>query len=516
MTFVVNDQPIFIRGANWIPDDAFVHRVTRERYFTRVRQAADAHINLLRVWGGGIFESDDFYDACDEAGVLTWQDFLLACAAYSEDEAMFSEMAAEARDNITRIMPHASLALWNGGNENVQGFEEWGWEARLQGKSWGSGYHAELFPALVAELNPGGNYTPSSPWSPGHPEIPANDPAHGSTHNWELWNRADYPHYRDTTPRFVAEFGWQGPPTWSTLTAALSDTPLTPESPGMLVHQKAVGGNDKLTDGLVAHLPFPNDPEDWHWAMSLNQATAVGVAIDYLRSLSPHCMGSIVWQLNDTWPATSWSAIDGNGRRKPLWYSIKHSYADRLVTIQPDGDGFTVAVVNDSADAWSGPLLVERRDFEGTILASTTFDLSVSSRETITVGIPSEIATPDSVAGELLTATLDGHRGLWFFAEYRDSLLGGARLESVAERREGGYRVTVTAQSLVRDLALLVDKVSVDAVVDDMVVTLLPGESVVFEVTSAASFDPALLLEPHVLRSANQLVVPNRVVVSAS
>ena len=512
LTFVVNDQPIFVRGANWIPDDVFVHRVTRERYAARVAQAKDANINLLRVWGGGIFESDDFFDACDEAGILTWQDFLLACASYAEEEPMYSEMEAEARDNITRLMPHASLALWNGGNENAQGFVEWGWEARLQGKTWGLGYHEGLFPALVAELDPSRSYTPASPWSPGHPELSPNDADHGSMHNWELWNRRDYPHYRDTRPRFVAEFGWQGPPTWSTLVASVSDSPLTPESPGMLVHQKAQDGNDKLTDGLVAHLPYPNEIEDWHWAMSLNQAMAVAVGIDHMRSISPHCQGSVVWQLNDCWPVTSWAAIDGNGRPKPLFYAIRHSYADRLVTIQPRDGGLSVIAVNDHADGWRGDLRIARLDFAGAELASTIVAVDVPARGTVTVELPADVAAAGDVAGELLVATLGEHRGLWFFAEYRDSTLGdegfGEGFEANAERVAGGYRVTVAARSLVRDLALLVDKVDPVATVDDMLITLLPGETVTFEVRSDVDFDPRQLLERRVLRSANQLLTP--------
>jgi beta-mannosidase len=507
LTFVVNDQPIFVRGVNWIPDDAFPHRVTRERYFARIAQAKGANINLIRVWGGGIFEDDAFYDACDEAGILTWQDFLLACAAYSEEEPMYSEFEAEARDNITRIMPHASLAVWNGGNENAWGYVEWGWEARLQGKTWGPGYHDQLFPALVSELDPGRAYTPASPFSPGHPELSPNDPQHGSMHSWELWNRVDYPHYRDTKPRFVSEFGWQGPPTWSTMRAAISDEPLTPESPGMIVHQKAVDGNVKLTDGLVRHLPLPNEIDDWHWAMGLNQALAVGVGIDWMRSLSPRCRGAIVWQLNDCWPVTSWAAIDGNGRLKPLYFALRHSFADRLVTIQPGDDGMVVAVVNDSAEPWAGALVIRRLDFDGTVLGSDSVEVALDARGSVTIPVGSELGSAGDASRELLVATLGEERGLWFYAEYRESALAPASLDASAVAVDGGYRVTVTAESLVRDLALLVDKVDPDAVVDDMLVTLLPGESAAFTVRSDASFDPSRLLERRVLRSANQLLV---------
>ena len=516
MTFVVNDVPIFVRGANWIPDDAFVHRVSRERYGRRISQAISANINLLRVWGGGIFESDEFYELCDELGVLVWQDFLFACASYAEEEPMYSEIEAEARDNIVRLMPHASLILWNGSNENLWGYYDWNWQGRLEGRTWGAGYYHRLLPALLAELDPLRPYTPSSPWSPGTEEHHPNDPAHGSMHIWDLWNQRDYEDYRSYTPRFVAEFGWQGPPTWSTLTESISDDPLTPESPGMLVHQKAASGNDKLTDGLVRHLPLPDNIEDWHWAMSLNQATAMTVGIEHLRSLSPLCSGSIVWQLNDCWPVTSWAAIDGYGRAKPLLYAIAHSYADQLITIQPRGDGLVVVLVNDHANDWRGELRVARVDFTGTELASMSVSVDLGPRQTVTILIPLDIATSGEPICEVIVATMGQLRGMWFFSQYRDSHLGEAQLATRAYRTPTGYRVSVEAGSLVRDLSILVDKIDPDAVVDDMLVTLLPGEKAVFHIVSDAQFDPNELLSPRVLRSANQLVAPAQLRAGAS
>ncbi len=472
--FVVNGEPVWIRGANWIPDDAFVTRVTRDRLAHRLDQAEFANMNLLRIWGGGYYESDDFYDLCDERGILVWQDFLFACASYAEEEPLWSEVEAEARDNITRIMPHASLALWNGNNENIWGYEEWGWAKRLQGRTWGLGYYLDLLPRLVSELDPARSYTPASPWS-GDPDIFANDVDHGSVHLWELWNRVDYPAYRDIHARFVAEFGWQGPATWSTINRAISDSPLTPESPGMFHHQKATDGNDKLTDGLVAHLPLPDDTEDWHWAMSLNQALAVTVAIEHMRSESPRCMGSVVWQLNDCWPVTSWAAVDGYGRAKPLLYALKHVYTDRLLTIQPRDGGLAAIAVNDSPAPWTGTATARRLSFDGTLQAKAEFPVDIEARGTHTLSLPVEIATAEDVAGELVVVDISGVRGLWFFAEHRDSTLSPADLTATARSVEDGFEVRVTARNLVRDLALLVDKVDPEAVVDDMLVTLLPA-----------------------------------------
>ena len=325
-------------------------------------------------------------------------------------------------------------------------------------------------------------------------------------HIWDVWNQVDYSVYRDYAPRFAAEFGWQGPPTWATLRRSLSDDPLTPESPGMLVHQKAMEGDRKLTRGLVAHLPVPDDMDDWHWAMSLNQARAVQVGVEHFRSLSPRCMGSVVWQLNDCWPVTSWAAVDGDGRRKPLFYALRHAHADRLVTVQPRDGSLVAVLVNDTAEAWSEQLSVTRRDYDGKELYGAEQVVEVAPWSTAVLPLEAEVVTPGDAARELVVVQGSSARGLWFFAEDRDSELAPPALDASASRTRHGYQVTVTALGLVRDLALLVDKVDPDARADDMLVTLLPGESVTWQVTSALEVEPAAFLAPAVLRSANQLV----------
>jgi beta-mannosidase len=502
---VVNGKDIMIKGTNWIPDDAFPHRVDRARYAHRIEQAEFANVNLLRVWGGGIYESDDFYDLCDEQGMLTWQDFLLACAAYAEEDPMWSEFEQEARENVARLASHPSLVVFNGNNENIWGYEEWNWSARLEGQTWGEGYYYDLFPSIVAEFAPHIGYTPGSPFSPDRTMHP-NDPANGTVHIWDLWNQRDYPHYRDYTPRFVSEFGWQGPPTWSALTESIDDSPLTPESPGMLVHQKAAEGNAKLTDGLVAHLPLPNDMEDWHWAMSLNQAVAVRTALEHFRSLEPHCAGAIVWQLNDCWPVTSWAAVDGYGREKPLLYAIQRAFAPRFVTIQPRGESLVTVVSNDTDEPWQGELEIRRSTFRGDEVASTRIDVSLQPRSASTIEISTELGLPDATESEYLRASVGGESAFWFFAEYRDSDLGDAQLTSSLEVDGRIHRLSVTAGSLVRDLTLLVDKLDPSARANTALVTLESGESVTFEFESARTLILNDLTESRVLRSANQLV----------
>jgi beta-mannosidase len=505
-TLLVNDRPVFARGFNWIPGDCFPSRVTRELYAERLGQACEANANLIRIWGGGIYESEDFYELCDELGLLVWQDFLFACAAYPEEEPLLGEVVAEAREAITRLSPHASLAVWNGGNEDVWGYHDWGWPPELDGRSWGWRYYTEILPALLAELDPTRPYVPNSPYS-FDPDLHPNDTAHGIKHIWDVWNELDYTEYRSHRPRFVAEFGFQGPPAWATLMRAVHDEPLLPDSPGMLAHQKAEDGSGKLARGLAGHLPAPRTLDDWHWATSLNQARAVAYGVEHLRSLTPYCMGAVVWQLNDVWPVISWSAVDGDGRRKPLWHALRRAFADRLLTIQPRDGAPALVAVNDSDEPWQGTVTVTRRGFDGAELARAEIGLAVPARAAATHALPAEITVPHTPDQELIIADADasGARALWQFAEDVAARLPEPKLACDVERTPSGYRVSVTAEAYVRDLTVLADKVAADAEAAPALVTLLPGESAVFDIRTAAAVDPKAFLSPTVLRSANQL-----------
>jgi beta-mannosidase len=504
-TFSVNGVPLFARGANWIPDDAFPSRITSEQYAERLAQARDANINLIRVWGGGMYESEDFYNACDQLGLLVWQDFLFVCAAYAEEEPLRAEVIAEAREAVTRLSAHPSLALWNGNNENIWGHEDWGWKEHLGDRTWGWGYYTDILPSIVAELDPTRPYSPGTPYSFAE-GLPPNDPTHGTMHIWDVWNELDYTAYRRYVPRFVAEFGFQGPPTWATLTSAVHDDPLTPESPGVLLHQKADDGNGKLARGLESHFPQPANIEDWHWATSLNQARGVALGIEHFRSWSPVCMGTVVWQLNDIWPSISWAAIDSAGRRKPLWYALRRSFGDRLLTVQSRDAGLTLVAVNDSGEAWHEQVTLTRRTTDGIVLGSTVAALDVAPRCTLSLPIGTELAAAAGKAGEFLLAEAGANRAWWHGCEDVDAGLPSPDLTTSFERMPGGYRLTVTTKTFVRDLSVLADRLSTDAGVDQMLVTLLPGESTVFTITTSAQLTLEQMTDPLVLRSANQLV----------
>ncbi|MFF1542701.1 glycoside hydrolase family 2 protein [Streptomyces sp. NPDC058291] len=478
-TFVVNGVRIFARGVNWIPDDVLPSRVTSESCRRRLEQAAAANIDLVRVWGGGLYESDAFYDACDELGLMVWQDFLFACAAYSEEQPLRDEVEAEARENVVRLMPHPSLVLWNGNNENLWGFRDWGWEPELAGDSWGEGYYLGLLPRIVAELDPTRPYSAGSPWSGSWDHHP-NDPAHGTHHSWEVWNRLDYSGYRASVPRFVAEFGWQAPPAVSTLRRALPDEELAPDSPGMLHHQKAEDGNGKLNRGVAHHFTLPDgDFDRWHYLTQVVQARAVAAGIEHWRSHWPRCAGTIVWQLNDCWPVSSWAAIDGDGRLKPLYHELRRVYADRLLTVQPEGDGLSVALVNQSADGWSAEILLRRLTTDGATLAQTRLPVRADTRSVTRLAVPDDLLPTPSSPKEYLLAEADGLRAFHFPARDKDTDYPEPRFEvAVQPVTAAGDRVdvVVTAHTLVRDLLLQADRLGPDAAADRGLLTLLPGE----------------------------------------
>ncbi|MFD9538611.1 glycoside hydrolase family 2 protein [Streptomyces sp. NPDC060022] len=480
-TLVVNGERIFARGVNWIPDDALPSRVTPDRYRERLVQAADAGADLVRVWGGGIYESDVFYDVCDGLGLMVWQDFPFACAAYPEEDPLRYEVEAEARENVIRLMPHASLVLWNGNNESLWGFRDWNWEPWLVGKSWGEGYYLGLLPRVVAETDPTRPYWASSPWSGSWDRHP-NDPAHGTAHSWEVWNRIDYTGYLDEVPRFAAEFGWQAPAAHATLSRALPGEELAPSSPGMLHHQKAKHGNDKLNRGLDRHFAPAEDFDRWHYLTQVNQARAVATGVAHWRSHWPVCAGTVVWQLNDCWPSTSWSAIDSDGRLKPLWYELRRLYADRLLTLQPRNGRPAVVADNQSPRPWEAVVRLRRMTADGEVLAEARVTAVAARRSVAFAPVPDGLL-PDAASGrEFLVADAGDLRALHF--PVRDHAFAYPAPEYDVEIRRphdgdetDAVHVVVTARTLLRDLLLQADRLAPTAVADQGLLTLLPGES---------------------------------------
>jgi len=472
----VNGRRLWVRGVNWIPDDIFPERVSAQRYHTRLGQAADAGVNLVRVWGGGRYESDDFYDACDELGLLVLQDFLFACAAYPEDDDTVAEVTAEATEAIVRLRHRASLAIWCGCNENLWGHVDWHWQEKLAGRAWGAHYYYELLPALVRELD-GRPYIPGSPFSPDgeHP----NDPSTGTMHVWDVWNDLDYVHYEQHAPRFAAEFGYQGPATWSTLVQAIGAETLDPADPALAEHQKAAKGREKLQRGLDLHFPAPpSKGVAWYAATSLVQARAVSCAISHFRSLGDRCSGAIYWQLNDCWPSISWSVVDVAGRRKLAWYALRDAFRQRVTTVTMTSDGPCLVGVNDTDRVWTTEATVLGLS-SGNPRTTETIQLRVAARADALISLAKHRGA-DLVVVD--TSGPDGARSTRWLRDDLTLRLPAHDPQVDVTANHDGVRVTVQARGLLRDTCLLAEIAVPDCTVEPQLVTLLPGESMSFDV----------------------------------
>ncbi len=500
-TIEINDRPVFCKGANWIPDGLFPVALTAADYRRRIEQAVGANMNMLRVWGGGIYESPAFYEACDALGVLVWQDFMFACATYPEEEPFWSEVAAEARYNVARLTPHPSVVLWCGGNECIWAYESWGFKKRLRkGQTWGRRFYLELLPEIVDELDPTRPYWPNSPFS-GSTNIHPQDEYRGDRHTWDVRIEG----YRDFVPRFVSEFGHQSPPNYATLLAAVGPDELAVDSMAMRHRQRASGGNAKQYDEpLKTWFAPPSSCEEWHYLAQLLQARSVGLGIEWLRAHMPRCMGVLYWQLNDGWAGHSWSAVDWAGRTKPLWYATRRAYAPRLVAIQPVRHQPTLFVVNDTDAVWEGVARVRRLGFDGELFGEADVSFAAPPRTAASVvEVRDVVGSPHDGHKELVVADADGLRGQWFFAHDRKLAYPAPRFETSAARTDAGLRVQVRAQGLLRDIVVAADRLDPAAEVDEQLVTLLPGESHAFEIRTERELSPESLTEPPVFRCAN-------------
>ncbi|MCX7047445.1 MAG: hypothetical protein NTX50_18425 [Candidatus Sumerlaeota bacterium] len=353
---LVNDQPVFCKGANWIPCDSFpvlaelgvnleasknipwiprdilVKPLTAERYRSMLQNAVACNMNMLRVWGGGIYENDVFYDLCDEMGLMIWQDFMFSCSLYPGDKKFLDSVREEARDNVKRLMNHPSIVLWCGNNECESAIKNWYKKESTQWRHYEQLYH-EALPEVIAALDPMRDYWPSSPHSVNSEEPGL--PTDGDVHEWSVWHGSKpFEYFETVKARFVSEFGYQSFPPLRTIAAyAVEKNPLEPAGrslnltqPNVMHHQKNGGGNQRIMTQMMDRFAIPNGFANFVILSQLQQGEAMRTGVESWRRSMPVCMGTIYWQLDDCWPVTSWSSIDYFGRWKALQYFSRRFY----------------------------------------------------------------------------------------------------------------------------------------------------------------------------------------------
>lgn len=350
--FAINGRDIFAKGANWIPADALAGRITPQATRDLLQSAVDANMNMIRVWGGGRYEPTWFYDLCDELGLMVWQDFMFSCHIYPADAAFLNDVAIEVRQQALRLHHHASIVLWCGDNELI-GALTWYLETRANRDRYLVGYdrlNRTVESALRAAV-PHATWWPSSP-SPGPLDFGDawHDDTKGDMHFWSVWHEGrDFDHYRDVSPRFCSEFGFQSYPSMNVIRRFAGPKDFNIAAPVMESHQKNAGGNARIAETMFRYFRFPVGFENFVYLSQVQQGLAIKTAVTQWRSLKPHCMGTLFWQLNDTWPVCSWSSLDHGGGWKLLHHMAREFYAPVFVSAVPVGDKIELRAINDGA-----------------------------------------------------------------------------------------------------------------------------------------------------------------------
>ena len=385
--FKVNGVPMYAKGANYVPEEMIETWINADNTLRLLRMAQDAHFNMLRVWGGGIYPSDDFFNICDSLGILVWQDFMYAGTMYPYDEAFLKNAEIEAVEQVRRLASHPSLALWCGGNEISEGYYNWGWQQSLnwseeEDKAIKAGYDQlfeTILPQVVAEFDGTRPYWPSSPskgW--GRPE----SLTEGDVHYWGVWwGEQPYEMYREKVGRFNSEYGYQSYPDYSTLQKIAQGEELGKDAEVIAAHQKHARGTRQIDDFIQRYYPNvqPKDFEEYVHLSQLSQAYGMEIAIEAHRTAKPYNMGTLYWQLNDAWPVTSWSSIDYYGNPKVFYERLKTLYAPVLLSL--DRKDYGVFVTSDLMRSIDGTLSVAVCDLENHPLFEKKVEVKMEANE---------------------------------------------------------------------------------------------------------------------------------------
>lgn len=467
--FELNGVPVFMKGANYIPGDSFLPRITKEKYEKEILDAKNANMNMLRIWGGGIYEDDSFYDFCDKHGILVWQDFMFACALYPSDEAFIENVRQEAIYNVKRLRNHSSIALWCGNNEIIDAWYGWGWKKEYESmgndysrKLWNDLYNLyfNVLPKVVEEYGGGIGYRGSSPLA--YPDK-RSDGINGDSHYWGVWH-GNHPisQYNTERSRFFSEYGFQSFPEFESV---MKYAPLKEdhsiESEVMMSHQRGgTNANNKIKEYMLKSYNAPKDFESFLYVGSILQGDAIKTAMEAHRRDMPYCMGSLFWQHNDCWPVASWSGRDYYGRWKAQHYFARKAYDMILVSPIISEDNLTVHIVSDLLESVKGRFSLKVMDMDGNIIRNSSKYIStpkngsklilkknindlLDKNSKQDVIILAEFSTPEKTYSNIVYAV-----------EQKDLNLKKVDIDWTAKRTKDGYIISIKSNKFARGVFL--------------------------------------------------------------
>jgi len=464
--FEVNGEPLFAKGANYIPQESFVPRLRKGNYESVINAAKMAHMNMLRVWGGGIYEEDVFYDLCDESGILVWQDFMFACNMYPGDEGFLKSVRQEAIDNVIRLRNHPCIAIWCGNNEIDEGWKNWGWQEQL-GYSYDDSVEVwtnyvklfhEILPEVVNDYDPARPYWPSSPsmgW--GHGAAYHS----GDVHYWGVWwGEEPFQKYEEKVGRFMSEYGFQGMPDLRTIDQFTLPADRETGSPVMESHQKHPRGTKLIDTYMERDYQKPESFEDYVYVSQLVQAEGIRTALEAHRRAKPYCMGTLYWQLNDCWPVTSWSSIDYYGRWKALHYFTKKAFEPLMLSCSSD-QLMKFFVINDTLDSYNAIFEIVLQDFEGKVLWDLQKEIEIQPNSNHQVHAINQTELLDGLNHKQLLMVLQLiendrviTRNIKYFVPVKDLVLPEPDIQYSIDSVAGGSRITLWTKKLAKNVFL--------------------------------------------------------------
>lgn len=481
MKFRVNGVDIFCKGADWIPMDAMPQRFTRERYHKILSDTVEANMNMLRVWGGGQYENEDFYELCDELGILIWHDCMFACSHYPSFPHFLGLVREEIEYQVKRLRDHASIALWCGDNEVARAIN-WYPEERRKFLTINYDRLNRAIGETVEKCDPTRTFWPSSPCN--GPMDYDESTLKGDMHYWLVWHSGKpFSAYYDVIPRFCSEFGYQSFPSMNSIDIYCAGRQRNVTSPLMEHHQRNSGGNSRIMEMFTRYFRFPTGFEDFIYLSQVQQALAIKTGVEFWRHLKPVCMGTLYWQLNDNWPVASWASIDYYGNWKQLHYAAKRFYSPVVVTcFQNKENNLEIWATSDVQKELKGTLKLSVLDFDGKAEKVLNFPVELKSLESVKVQEidVSELAPATDKVFAFLELEVSGggetyhHYNDHFFTEYKHCDLREAGIEHSIEQRDGVWHLKLSSKFPA--FFVFAELRGVPAVFSDNSFTLLPGQ----------------------------------------
>ncbi|MGF1765809.1 glycoside hydrolase family 2 protein [Enterovibrio makurazakiensis] len=493
MTFVVNDKAIMAKGANWIPLDAMPSKQTPEDYRRLLEDAKAANMNMIRVWGGGMYERDTFYDLCDELGLLVWQDLMFSCALYPSTPDFLRDVEQEITEQVRRLSDHPSLALWCGDNE-VIGAINWYPESRANREKYVVNYDrlSRVLQEVVEREDTSRRFWASSPCNG---ELDFGDAWHddnkGDMHFWDVWHSGkSFDAYSSIKPRFCSEFGYQSWPSLPTVKTFASEEDWNVTSPTFEQHQKNGRGNSIITEMFTRYFRFPSDFSQMLYLSQVQQALAIKTASEYWRANKPVCRGILYWQLNDCWPVSSWSSIEYTGRWKQLHYHAKRFFAPQLAVFIDDGETLKLNVINDEHRKLGAKGQVTWYDWQGEVIDTWPVEATLEEDgNQVLWQCDRNVINERKHEGFFhVDMVCDGHAlsNTWFDDVYKRLPLPSAKVEANVIEKNGTLTITLTTD---KPAFFVHPEFEGEGRFNDSSFTLMPCNPVTLTYTGSASAD---------------------------